>query len=193
MIVRARACVCSLLSRADPFPPLRPPLPVPARCALLSSVPLCAAPLVPPSVVVPLLAPRQSCRVEYDGGVIFAIYLQSIVVSAAGLFIVVQCAYVGASWLSLVVRALAAIVIAVAINSVHYAGMQAASYHATHLDASNIMAHLGQNVVVRAQRELRREALRVCDVRLERGRDGDGWRMERARADGCVADGRTDG
>jgi NO-binding membrane sensor protein with MHYT domain len=58
--------------------------------------------------------------VEYDAGIVIASAVLAIVASAAGLFVVVQCAYVGAKWYSLILRAAAAVMIALAVNAVHY-------------------------------------------------------------------------
>jgi NO-binding membrane sensor protein with MHYT domain len=88
--------------------------------------------------------------VYYDPGIVIGSSLLAVVVSSAGLFIVVQCAYVGASWFSLVIRAAAAVVIAVAVNSVHYTGMYAASYHFTGDENDNFNVHLGHNMHVQA-------------------------------------------
>lgn len=72
--------------------------------------------------------------------------LLALVASAAGLFIVVQCAYVGASWFSLLLRAIAALVVGLAVNSVHYTGMLAATYHFTGDFTDNHMHGLGINM-----------------------------------------------
>jgi len=82
----------------------------------------------------------------YDPAIVFASAALALVASAAGLFIVVQCAYVGAAWYSLLLRFIAALVIALAVNSVHYTGMLAATYHFTGDPRDNLMYGLGHNM-----------------------------------------------
>jgi hypothetical protein len=106
----------------------------------LTRAPLCAR---TPQGMLAMLGPYV---VYYDPGIVLGSSLLALVVSGAGLFIVVQCAYVGASWFSLVIRVAAALVIAFAVNSVHYSGMYAASYHYTGDESDNFNVHLGHNM-----------------------------------------------
>ena len=87
---------------------------------------------------------------QYDPGIVFASAALALVASSAGLFIVVQCAYVGSAWYSIVVRGVAALVIGGAVNAVHYVGMTAAKYHYTGDPSDNLMHHFGPNVPLQA-------------------------------------------
>mmetsp|Transcript_20977 Transcript_20977/g.56499 ORF Transcript_20977/g.56499 Transcript_20977/m.56499 type:complete len:145 (+) Transcript_20977:1-435(+) len=81
----------------------------------------------------------------FQPGVVAVSIVIAFTAAGAGLFIVVQIAYAGQSWLSIALRLVAALIIALAVNSMHYVGMLGAEYQHVN-SASNFNHYLGTNL-----------------------------------------------
>jgi len=88
--------------------------------------------------------------IEFNGGFVFASAVIAFVASAAGLFIVIQIAYVGQTWFSIVMRVVASIIISIAVNAMHYTGMVGATYVFTGDKTLNLNEYIGANIPIPA-------------------------------------------